>query len=167
MSTPRDSRAPRLFSPYSLWNEQGLGAVPRLSRDVTEWIDGLTPPGFPVHDTDWVTSGVATPKAGVSVTNQSFCRVGRVVFFDLAMASTVAYTPPASGDIPNTTFVVNLASGWYPTSGPTQAVQGHGATGRMISGAVTTGGEMYVGAVATTGAFAVGNSLRLGGSYVL
>lgn len=117
-------------------------------------------------DTGWVTSGVATVSSGATISSASFKRVGRVVSFDLAMTATVATTVPASGDIPNSVYVVNLASGWYPTTGPSQTTSG-GRLGRITSGAVTTGGTMHVTSVGGSGNIAVGDSLHLGGTYIV
>ena len=117
-------------------------------------------------DTGWVTSGVATVNAGVTISSASFRRVGRVVSFDLALVATVATTVPANGDISNSIYVVNLASGWYPTTGPSQTTSG-GRLGRITSGAVTTGGTMHIVSVGGSGNIAVGDSLHLGGTYLL
>lgn len=118
-------------------------------------------------DTGWVTSGVATVNSGVTISSQSFRRVGRVVSFDLLLVATVATTVPTSGDIGNSIYMVNLASGWYPTAGPTQGVGSNGASGRVLSGGVTTSGQMYVGAVGGAGTIAVGDPLRLAGTYIV
>lgn len=118
-------------------------------------------------DTGWVTSGVATASAGVTISSQYFRRVGRVVSFDLLLVATVATTVPTSGDIGNSIYVVNLASGWYPTAGPTQGVGSNGASGRVLSGGVATSGQMHVGAVGGAGTIAVGDPLRLAGTYIV
>jgi ribosomal protein S28E/S33 len=118
-------------------------------------------------DTGWVSSGVASGSAGVTVSSQTFRRVGRVVSFDLLLVATVATTVPTSGDIGNSIYVVNLASGWYPTAGPTQGVGSNGASGRVLSGGVTTSGQMHVGAVGGAGTIAVGDLLRLAGTYIV
>ena len=118
-------------------------------------------------DTGWVASGVATVNAGVTISSQTFRRVGRVVSFDLLLVATVATTVPTSGDIGNSIYVVNLASGWYPTTGPTQGVGSNGASGRVLSGGVTTSGQMHVGAVGGAGTIAVGDPLRLAGTYIV
>lgn len=118
-------------------------------------------------DTGWVTSGVATVNSGVTISSQSFRRVGRVVSFDLLLYATVATTVPASGDIGNSVYMVNLASGWYPTTGPFQGVGSNGASGRVLSGGVTTSGQMHVGAVGGSGTIAVGDPLRLAGTYIV
>lgn len=118
-------------------------------------------------DTGWVTSGVATVNAGVTISSQAFLRVGRVVSFDLLLVATVATTVPTSGDIGNSIYVVNLASGWYPTAGPTRGVGSNGAAGRVLSGGVTTSGLMYVGAVGGSGTIAIGDPLRLAGTYII
>jgi len=118
-------------------------------------------------DTGWVNSGVASGSAGVTISSQTFRRVGRVVSFDLAMVATVATTVPTSGDIGNSIYVVNLASGWYPTAGPTQGVGSNGASGRVLSGGVTRSGQMHVGAVGGSGTIAVGDPLRLAGTYIV
>jgi len=89
------------------------------------------------------------------------------VSFDLLLVATVATTVPTSGDIGNSIYVVNLASGWYPTAGPTQGVGSNGASGRVLSGGVTTSGQMYVGAVGGSGTIAVGDPLRLAGTYIV
>lgn len=118
-------------------------------------------------DTGWVTSGVATVSSGVTISSQTFRRVGRVVSFDLLLVATVATTVPTSGDIGNSIYAVNLAAGWYPTTGPTQGVGSNGASGRVLSGGVTTSGQMHVGAVGGSGTIAVGDTLRLAGTYIV
>lgn len=118
-------------------------------------------------DTGWVSSGVASGPEGVTISSQTFRRVGRVVSFDLLLLAKVATTVPTSGDIGNSIYVVNLASGWYPTAGPTQGVGSNGASGRVLSGGVTTSGQMYVGAVGGSGTIAVGDTLRLAGTYIV
>lgn len=118
-------------------------------------------------DTGWVTSGVATVDAGVTITSQYFRRVGQTVHFDLAMTATVATTVPASGDIGNTVYVANLASGWYPTGGPTQGVGSNGGSGRVLSGGISTSGQIHVGAVGGSTNIAVGDPLRLAGTYIV
>lgn len=118
-------------------------------------------------DTGWVASGVASGSAGVTISSQYFRRVGRVVSFDLLLYATVATTVPTSGDIGNSIYVVNLASGWYPTAGPTQGVGSNGTSGRVLSGGVTTSGQMHVGAVGGSGTIAVGDPLRLAGTYIV
>lgn len=118
-------------------------------------------------DTGWVSAGVASGSAGVTVSSQTFRRVGRVVSFDLLLIATVATTVPTSGDIGNSIYVVNLAPGWYPTAGPTQGVGSNGASGRVLSGGVTTSGQMHVGAVGGSGTIAVGDPLRLAGTYIV
>lgn len=118
-------------------------------------------------DTGWVTSGVATPSSGVTITSQYFRRIGQTVYLDLAMTATVATTVPASGDIGNTIYRVQVAPTWSPTpSGPLQALTG-GQVGRAIAGYIASGGLISISAVAGTTSIAVGDTLRLGGSYLL
>lgn len=143
--------------------------VVRFSQRVRKFFNSLTPSGATVYDTGWVGSGVATALAGVTVSGQTFRRVGSGVWFDLSLTATVAYTVPTSGDISNSIYQVQLAAAWTPSTPgtPTQGVGSNGSTGRVLSGAVTGSGVIYVGAVAGTNNIAVGDTLRLAGSYLL
>ncbi|QXT62762.1 hypothetical protein [Tessaracoccus palaemonis] len=118
-------------------------------------------------DTGWVTSGVVTSLTGVTVTSQYWRRLGMTVYLDLDLRATVATTVPASGDIGNTIYRVQVGTAWAPTtSGPAQALPG-GQAGRAITGYIASGGLISISAVAGTTNIAVGDTLRLGGSYLL
>ena len=117
-------------------------------------------------DSGWVTSGVISAKSGVAITSQQFRRIGNVVRYDVRFTANAYTNPPANGDIPNATYTFNIAAGWYPTSGPTQSLQGHGATGRMVLGALTTAGTAYIGSMAP-GAVSANEPMALSGIYYL
>lgn len=117
-------------------------------------------------DTDWVTSGVVSPSAGVSVGSCRFRRIGPWVSCDIYLTATVAYTLGASGDISNSIYNAQITDARFLPSGGSQALAAHGASGRLLSAAVETSGRILIGAFGGTVGIAVGDAIRMGGVYL-
>ena len=161
--------APLLGSPLSLVNPLHLSDGKRVRVEMAPTTAGRQaiihgPSGLEVGG-DWITTGVATSPVGCTISNQWFIRVGPVVYFDLDLRAAVAVTVPPSGDIGNGLIYVTIAAGWRPKGGYSPSLAG-GSAGRLIGGRVDSGGLMRVSSVAGTTNIAVGDTLRLGGSYV-
>ena len=117
-------------------------------------------------DTSWVTSGVVSPSAGVSVGSYRFRRVGPWVSCDIYLTATVAYTLGASGDIGNSIYNAQITDARFLPSGGAQALAAHGSSGRLVSAAVETSGRILIGAFGGTSGIAVGDVFRMGGTYL-
>lgn len=117
-------------------------------------------------DTGWVTSGVVSPSAGVSVGSCRFRRVGPWVSCDIFLTATVDYTFGPTGDISNSIFNARITDARFLPSGGSQALAVHGVSGRLLSAAVETSGRILIGALGGTSAIAVGDALRMGGTYL-
>lgn len=117
-------------------------------------------------DTDWVTSGVVSPSAGVSVGSCRFRRVGPWVSCDIYLTATVAYTIGPTGDISNSVYNAQITDARFLPSGGSQAIAAHGSAGRLVSAAVETSGRILIGALGGTSDIAVGDVFRMGGVYL-
>lgn len=117
-------------------------------------------------DTGWVTSGVVSPSAGVSVNSCRFRRIGPWVSCDIYLTATVAYTLEPTGDISNSVYNAQITDARFLPSGGSQALAAHGSSGRLVSAAVETSGRILIGAFGDTGGIAVGDVFRMGGVYL-
>lgn len=117
-------------------------------------------------DTGWVTSGVVSPSAGVSVNSCRFRRIGPWVSCDIYLTATVAYTLGPTGDISNSVYNAQITDARFLPSGGSQALAAHGSSGRLVSAAVETSGRILIGAFGGTGGIAVGDVFRMGGVYL-
>lgn len=158
-----------LGSPVSLVNPLHLSVGGRVRVEMAPTTAGrqaiVHGPSNLETDTGWITSGILTATAGLTLGSYGLRRVGPWVAVDILATATTSSSWVTSGDFSNSQFVLQLTDSRFFAS-RTQALPSNGASGRVFSGAVNTSGSIYIGAIGGTVAIASGDSLRFGGTYL-
>lgn len=152
---------PSLTRSGTVW-ELGLGTVDTTAATtVTDTRADFTLCGM--HDTGWMSNQLTTA-TGWSLQSQSVRRIGNVVYLRLFVQRTGGdITVPTNGNITNTT-VATLPTWAVPTINGALA---SADAGRMASAVATPAGEVSLAAVAPGGDIVNGESITIGGSYLL
>lgn len=113
----------------------------------------------------WQTSGI-TAASGWSVTNQQYSNLGNGLarVYCVAQRTGAALAVTVTGDITNS-VIANLPAGWEAA---TYVPLSSGASGRMITGGINSGGTTLTISATTPGSnIATGESIELTGTYPL
>lgn len=124
------------------------------------------------QDTGWVIGGsgssVFVPRATQFTLLNSWARLrnGQVNFMLTGTMKVATAVPTASGDIPNTELGTMATK--FISSAPSDQMIGPGASGRPLGGVMqTVSGKVYICSVGGTSAIAVGETISVGGSYLI
>jgi hypothetical protein len=144
MPVPTDSKSPTAISPTEQWLVGGIGAVVRGTRQIRDWIIGMSPSTATVHDTGWVTITVTDPSWGPyggTDAVPAIRRIGRVVYLRglLRALATIPGSTYVLGTVP-TQFWPDAREIMHGTIGPsTRDITSTSTSTSGASSAASTG----------------------------